>query len=113
MGITCNDQGVCDCHPNFVKTKCEECAEDRYNYPLCEPCNCNPAGVVEKFFDMGGCKNVAPGTLCTCKERVTGRICDTCKPLYWNLQSWMPEACDGKRRALATACYRILRFLDD
>ena len=27
------------------------------------------------------------GELCDCKEQVTGRICDSCKPLYWNLAS--------------------------
>ena len=69
----------------------------RYNYPLCEECNCNPEGVPPTFFADGGCANVAPGTLCTCKERVTGRICDTCKPLFWNLDGNNPLGCSGER----------------
>ncbi len=44
---------------------------------------------------MGGCDSVPEGTLCTCKSKVTGRICDTCKPLYWNLEDWNPEGCKG------------------
>ena len=69
----------------------------RYNYPLCEECNCNPDGVPPTFFADGGCANVAPGTLCTCKERVEGRICDTCKPLFWNLEGNNPLGCSGKK----------------
>lgn len=33
------------------------------------------------------------GELCQCKERVTGRICDECKPLYWNLNITNPDGC--------------------
>ena len=69
----------------------------RYNYPLCEECNCDPEGVPPTFFAQGGCANVAPGTLCTCKERVTGRICDTCKPLFWNLDGNNPLGCSGNK----------------
>ena len=69
----------------------------RFNYPLCEECNCNPDGVGPTFFADGGCANVAPGTLCTCKERVEGRICDTCKPLFWNLEGNNPLGCSGKK----------------
>ena len=80
-------QGECVCKSNFVGLKCDKCAPERYNYPRCEECNCDPAGVTDDFFAKGGCDSVPEGTLCTCKEHVTGRICDKCKPLYWNLQS--------------------------
>lgn len=46
-------------------------------------CNCNPAGVPATF---SGCGDAPAGELCQCKERVTGRICDRCRPLYWNLK---------------------------
>ena len=67
----------------------------RYNYPRCEECNCNPDGVTATFFQDGGCDSVPEGTLCTCKERVTGRICDTCKPLFWSLEASNDEGCRG------------------
>lgn len=41
-----------------------------------------------------GCASVPKGELCQCKERVTGRICNECKPLYWNLNLTNPLGCD-------------------
>lgn len=35
------------------------------------------------------------GELCKCKERVQGRICNQCKPLYWNMQTSNPLGCQG------------------
>lgn len=32
--------------------------------------------------------------VCQCKERVEGRICDKCKPLYWNLNPNNPNGCE-------------------
>lgn len=34
------------------------------------------------------------GELCQCKQQVTGRICDECKPLFWNLNISNPLGCD-------------------
>lgn len=42
---------------------------------------------------FAGCGSVPVGELCKCKERVTGRICNECKPLYWNLTITNPEGC--------------------
>jgi len=93
-GMSCTENGVCDCKENFVGEKCDECAAERFNYPLCEECNCDPDGVTENFFIMGGCASVPKGELCDCKEAVTGRTCNLCKPLFWNLKSWNPEGCE-------------------
>ena len=54
-------------------------------------CNCNPSGVADSF---GGCDNAPEGSLCTCKPRVTGRICDVCESLYWNLKPYNPDGCE-------------------
>lgn len=54
-------------------------------------CNCDPAGVVEEF---AGCGSVPKGELCQCKERVQGRICNKCKPLFWNMQTQNPLGCE-------------------
>lgn len=35
------------------------------------------------------------GELCERKDRVGGWICDTCKPLFWNLQASNPDACEN------------------
>ncbi|QQP36309.1 Uncharacterized protein FKW44_021362, partial [Caligus rogercresseyi] len=51
-GVSCDDNGICSCLSNFIGTKCNQCAPERYNYPLCEECNCNPEGVTQDFFAM-------------------------------------------------------------
>lgn len=92
MGISCNSEGQCLCTNNFDGKNCNQCKEGFYNYPSCEECNCDPAGVIAKF---AGCGSVPAGELCQCKERVTGRICDQCKPLYWNLNVTNFDGCEG------------------
>ena len=70
------------------------CAE-RFNPPLCEECNCDPKGVADNFFQRGGCATAKKGELCTCKEKVTGRTCNQCESLFWNLQKWRPDGCEA------------------
>jgi len=94
VGRSCSESGVCTCKPGYEGEKCDKCAPDTYNYPLCELCSCDPAGVSDNFWTLGGCASVPEGELCDCKAKVTGRICDTCKPLYWNLASHLPEGCE-------------------
>lgn len=91
IGISCNADGQCLCNNNFDGRNCNKCKEGFYNFPSCEECNCDPAGVTAKFV---GCASVPAGELCQCKERVTGRICNECKPLYWNLTISNPEGCE-------------------
>lgn len=43
---------------------------------------------------FSGCGSVPAGELCQCKERVSGRICNECKPLYWNLNLTNSLGCD-------------------
>lgn len=94
-GVSCNSDGQCLCSNNFDGTTCNKCKESFYNYPTCEECNCNPAGVASGFLGCGT-TTVPKGELCKCKERVTGRICNECKPLYWNLNISDPEGCRGE-----------------
>ena len=47
-------------------------------------------------YPLGGCGEVIQGRLCECKERVIGRICDMCKPGYWNLNRNNVLGCEGK-----------------
>ncbi|XP_070555377.1 laminin subunit alpha-like [Ptychodera flava] len=86
--------GECNCRSNFHGPKCNECAEGFYNFPACEECKCDPAGVIAVPGEpLGGCGAATQG-LCRCKEKVTGRTCDTCEPLYWNLQISNPAGCE-------------------
>lgn len=61
-------------------------------YYTVSDCNCDPAGIIAGF---AGCGSVPPGELCQCKPRVQGRICNECRPLYWNLRPGNPEGCEG------------------
>lgn len=91
--MSCDLEGKCQCKENFDGPQCNQCKEGFYNFPRCEGCNCDPAGVVETFK---GCGSLPVGELCQCKKRVEGRICNQCKPLFWNLQANNPEGCEGK-----------------
>lgn len=91
VGISCNNDGQCTCSSNFDGKTCNQCKEGFYNFPACEDCNCDPAGVIAKF---AGCGSVPAGQLCQCKSRVAGRICNECKPLYWNLNVSNPDGCE-------------------
>ncbi|XP_028968222.1 laminin subunit alpha [Galendromus occidentalis] len=91
-GESCDAEGRCICKPNFQpgpKHRCDTCATEHYLYPLCEKCNCHPGG------SISGSRKCETGaeTRCTCKERVRGRKCDACKPLFTRL-SLSKEGCE-------------------
>lgn len=68
---------------------------------LFSECNCNPAGAKEvPGYPLGGCGVVTRGLLCECKDQVMGRICDQCKPGYYNLNRNNPHGCQGRCRGL-------------
>lgn len=92
IGVSCDSEGKCQCRENFDGDRCEKCKENFYNFPICEGCNCDPAGIDGTFQ---GCGSLPAGELCQCKERVEGRICNKCKKLFWNLQSYNPDGCEG------------------
>jgi hypothetical protein len=56
-------------------------------------CNCHPAGVTR---DFAGCASVPPGELCTCRENVHGRKCDTCIATTWDLRADHDDGCVGR-----------------
>lgn len=91
IGVSCDGEGKCQCRENFGGLRCDQCKEGFYNFPVCEGCNCDPAGIIETFQ---GCGSLPEGELCQCKARVEGRICNVCKPLYWNLQPRNPDGCE-------------------
>ncbi|XP_033109167.1 laminin subunit alpha-like [Anneissia japonica] len=87
--------GQCDCLENYRGRMCDVCNQGFYNFPKCEECDCAPAGVQELAGQpLGGCGAETKGA-CICKRYVVGRSCDTCAPLYWNLQSSNPDGCEN------------------
>lgn len=60
--------GQCECKPNIIGRKCEECRTGFYGFPDCKPCNCPTTALCE------------PKTgACICPPRVTGAKCDQCE----------------------------------
>uniref|UniRef100_A0A4W3JCR4 Laminin, alpha 5 n=1 Tax=Callorhinchus milii TaxID=7868 RepID=A0A4W3JCR4_CALMI len=77
----CNEEtGQCFCRQGFEGFYCELCVPGYFNYPLCQPCSCDPRGSVDNDS-------------CQCRMNVEGSVCDTCKPLYWNLTPENPQGC--------------------
>ena len=44
--VCSKETGVCICKANFTGQTCEQCALGFFNHPTCEPCACDPKGVV-------------------------------------------------------------------
>ncbi|PIK40931.1 putative laminin subunit alpha [Apostichopus japonicus] len=86
--------GQCSCRRGYQGRTCDSCAEGFYNYPNCEECNCDPAGVIERPGQPTGRCGQTQGA-CTCKANVIGRACDSCAPLYYNLQRSNPAGCES------------------
>ncbi|XP_076269984.1 wing blister isoform X2 [Rhynchophorus ferrugineus] len=76
--------GQCKCKLGYTGPKCDACAPGFKGYPACEPCPCDPKGVV----DPEVCT-----TTCTCKPHVQGKYCDQCKPGYFSLNFDNPDGC--------------------
>ncbi|KAH9524886.1 hypothetical protein Btru_028172 [Bulinus truncatus] len=75
VGNTCNT-----CLPSYYRSS------DRFSCP--ERCQCNSEGVVNVSYP---CDQLTGK--CLCKLNVEGRMCDTCKPLTYNLSSTNSLGC--------------------
>ncbi|XP_077341211.1 usherin [Lithobates pipiens] len=93
--------GVCEnCLHNTTGRNCEVCKDDFFQQfdadptatDVCQPCNCNEEGTVNKSQD---CEKV--GGQCSCKVNVWGRQCDQCKDGFYNLQESNPDGCQPCR----------------
>lgn len=76
--------GDCICKEGFTGKNCDSCAPGFRNYPRCEACYCNYAGVINPDSCDGPC---------LCKKNVEGPRCDRCKPGFYNLAANNPEGC--------------------
>ncbi len=74
-GQVCDQEtGECICPPNTVGERCEDCAENSWNYNVwegCQECQCNLEGANGLECDLYNGQ-------CDCRPGYTGQKCDQC-----------------------------------
>ncbi|RUS71396.1 hypothetical protein EGW08_020851, partial [Elysia chlorotica] len=85
--------GRCQCKTFVQGPRCDECKENFWNLQGenpqgCEPCNCNPDGILSS---AGGCDKDTGA--CNCKRFVQYPNCDKCFPEYYGLDADLADGC--------------------
>ena len=85
--------GQCVCRQNVIGRTCNRCAPYTYGFSGgsdgCEECKCNLEGTVYNTMcdrSTGQCR---------CRQGVTGRTCDMCKPGHYSFPDCYPCECNG------------------
>ncbi|CAD6189415.1 unnamed protein product [Caenorhabditis auriculariae] len=84
------EDGQCECLPNVIGFKCDQCAHGFYNISSgagCQECKCDPLG-----SETDSC-NAFTGQ-CVCKPGVTGLRCDQCEPYHFGFSANGCQPCD-------------------
>ena len=91
-GTHCDKEtGKCQCQDNTSGQRCDECGIGFFNFPGCQKCPCNPAGIYN--YDPSVCNFFDAGEKCTCKQNVEGQFCDQCRYRFWDLSEANPKGC--------------------
>lgn len=82
--------GQCQCRPNVVGRRCDQCAPGTYGFGVdgCKPCNCHAIGSRDNFCD------IETGQ-CLCIPNVYQRICGECNPGYYGFPYCKECECNG------------------
>ncbi|EFP07181.1 hypothetical protein CRE_13469 [Caenorhabditis remanei] len=78
-GICSVHGGQCECKPNVVGRRCEQCAIGTYGFgPTgCKKCDCDAVGSLGNDCDKQSGQ-------CVCREKgIYGRQCNQCQPGFW------------------------------
>ena len=51
------DSGQCNCADRVEGRQCDHCVWGAWNYPTCDPCDCDTKGTTEKICDQVKLKN--------------------------------------------------------
>ena len=88
----CDKQtGACKCKENTSGRACDECGSGFFNFPGCQKCPCNPAGIYN--YNPEVCSYFDAGEKCSCKINVEGKFCDQCRNRFWELSETNAAGC--------------------
>ena len=88
----CDKQtGACKCKENTSGRACDECGSGFFNFPGCQKCPCNPAGIYN--YNPEVCSYFDAGEKCSCKINVEGKFCDQCRNRFWELSESNAAGC--------------------
>ena len=77
---------------------CDRCAVEHFNFPSCQPCECNDQGSKNNIC------NPQSGD-CDCREeKFDGKKCDRCKDDFFGFPVCQPCGCDLIGTQKGTSC---------
>ncbi|XP_005110416.2 laminin subunit beta-1 [Aplysia californica] len=109
LSLECNPSGgQCECKPNVVGRRCDQCAPGTYGFGPsgCRPCDCHEFGARDNFCDDRTGQ-------CTCIQNVGGRACDQCLFGFWGFPQCRQCQCNGNADVcdpLTGACINCRNF---
>ncbi|GFT24269.1 laminin subunit alpha [Trichonephila clavipes] len=94
-GNCADGNGLCECRPEFLPPRCDQCNIGYYGYPYCKPCDCNANGTLGNVCEVGGGQ-------CPCKPNYGGLNCDRCQEGFYGFPNCLPCNCNPSTSVKST-----------
>ncbi|KAL1492725.1 hypothetical protein ABEB36_010939 [Hypothenemus hampei] len=82
--------GACECKPNVIGRRCDQCAPGTYDFGPegCKACDCDSIGALDNLCNVGTGQ-------CKCRTNTYGRECNQCRVGFWNFPNCERCDCNG------------------